>query len=267
MRLATVDGLVTLFYDGSKELYNHELHYEWKLHQYYLKNSERVPFTPSGECKQYMRARQSWQQVVIVDGVTEIPEYTFYQCKNLKRVIFADTVISIEERAFYNCSDLKFVILSINLECIGREAFRKCNLFSVFIPPSCREIGGSAFSQNKNLVILNVPQNIELGPGIVKFTGLVNICPFSSTYHEEFNAWLKSINDEEKFTMHRVCSSFHPTLDMIVNTMKDKGGPKAFKVKNIIGITPSQYLEENPYVDVNEKDVIERYILQMVGEL
>ena len=49
--------------------------------------------------------------------------------------------------------------------------------------------------------------------------------------------------------------------------MSKKRKIKRFKIKNRIGITPSQYLEENPYVDVNEKDVIERYILQMVGEL
>jgi hypothetical protein len=31
MRVATVDGLVTLFYDGSKELYNRELNNEWEV--------------------------------------------------------------------------------------------------------------------------------------------------------------------------------------------------------------------------------------------
>ena len=30
MRVATVDGLVTLFYDGSKKLYNDELDDEWE---------------------------------------------------------------------------------------------------------------------------------------------------------------------------------------------------------------------------------------------
>lgn len=31
----------------------------------------------SDECRQYYRERLSWQQIIIVEGVTEIPECTF----------------------------------------------------------------------------------------------------------------------------------------------------------------------------------------------
>lgn len=52
---------------------------------------------------------------------------------------------------------------------------------------------------------------------------------------------------------------------MILDTMKDKGGLKAFNVKNSIGITPSGYLKENPFADATEKEVVEKYIIQMMG--
>ncbi|GFH52692.1 hypothetical protein CTEN210_09168 [Chaetoceros tenuissimus] len=276
MRVATVDGLVTLFYDGSKELYNEKLYYKYiavldENGDLSGPNEDDVELLNlSEECKNYFRERLSWQQIIIVDGVTEIPAWTFYECYNIKRVIFANTVMRIEESAFLKCKSLVLIKLSVNLEYIGERAFGYCNLLSVFIPPSCGDIDREAFEDNKNLAILNVTQDAVLQGGrkVISSTELSKRCfvPFSD-FSGAFNAWLKNINNGDQFALHRVCSSFKPTLDMIMNTMKEKGGPKAFKVENRIGITPSRYLNENPYVDVTEKEIIKKYIMQMVGEL
>ena len=148
MRVATVDGLVTLFYDGSKELWNQELIDEWQERRQNIGHVEEddnwESWDLSNECKEYFRERFSWQQV-IVEGVMEIPEFTFSGCFNIKRVIFADTVIRIEHGAFFRCYNLVFIKLSLRLEYIGECAFELCNLSSVFVPPSCREIGMGAF--------------------------------------------------------------------------------------------------------------------------
>lgn len=53
---------------------------------------------------------------------------------------------------------------------------------------------------------------------------------------------------------------------MILEVLLDKGGPKAFKEENSIGITPSRYLKENPYIHVTEKEIVEKYILEMMEE-
>lgn len=267
MRVATVDGLVTLYYDGSKELYNLELHREWAVA---LESKSEGTDTlealdMSDECRAYLRERFSWQQVIVVDGVTEIPEDTFSFCLNIKRVIFADTVIRIQRSAFFGCRNLVFIKWSLRLELIGRDTFKGCNLSSVFIPPRCREIGQEAFANNKNLTILNISQDTELGTGIINHTELRE--RYSQFNDGSLNTRLKNINHTDQFDLHRVCSSFEPTLDMILDTMKEKGGPKAFSVVNSIGITPSRYLKENPYADVKEIEVIDKYILQMTGEL
>lgn len=93
MRVATVDGLITLFYDGSKELWNEELDQELKLAYYDERTNldDSVEETLykidswdiSNECKRYYRERLSWQQIIVVDDVTEIPEFTFYLCLNI----------------------------------------------------------------------------------------------------------------------------------------------------------------------------------------
>ncbi|GFH60476.1 hypothetical protein CTEN210_16952 [Chaetoceros tenuissimus] len=274
MGVAIVDGLVTLFYDGSRELFDDELHWGGcgNTNIFGDRSSDWQSWSLSEECREYIRERLSWQQIIIADGVTEIPDRTFYHCRNIKQVIFADTVVWVGNYAFSNsriyCNNLSYIKLPPTLEYIGTQAFRLCDLLSVFIPPSCTEIDYAAFTENSRLTYISIPQNTEISQhhNIIAFTELFHRSPFMPHDHEEVNLWLKSINANERFALHRVCSSFRPTLDMILQTMVDKGGPHAFKVENNIDITPSRYLKENPYVDVTEKDVIEKYILQMMGE-
>ena len=89
--------------------------------------------------------RGSWEVIIVLPGVEIIPEGTFIRCGNVKVVIMADTVRRIEDWVFSWCSSLIFIKLSRNLEFIGTFAFSSCSLTSIFIPPSCREIGVYAF--------------------------------------------------------------------------------------------------------------------------
>lgn len=274
MRVATVDGLVTLFYDGSKMLYNEELDLEW--HRAY--NHERSAGRDgsgaarilSNECKEYIKERWTWQQIIVVEGVTEISEHTFESCYSISRVIFADTVVRIEKRAFLYCKNLYHIKLSINLELIGEEAFEYCNLFSVFVPPTCTEIGRSAFECNENLFILNVPQHTELGRGIINDTRLMKILGYSYWMQNiinppEVNEKIKSVNDGDEYHLHRVCSSFQPRKQ-VIGAIIDENGIGAFQERNGIGITASHYLAKNPYKDITELDIIRDYIMKKMGE-
>lgn len=122
MRTELVDGLWTLFYDGS-ELFNYELH------------TERFPIERRSHfAQQYWKERELWQQVIVLDGVSIIPRQTFHGCKNIKRVILANTVTRIEGWAFSKCILLDDVKWSMNLEYIGLNAFKCCALKHGFIP-------------------------------------------------------------------------------------------------------------------------------------
>lgn len=272
MRVTTVDGLVTLFYDGSV-IYNWKLHDEW-VYEFYNhdKNDDNwESWNLSVECKRYWKERQSWQQIIIEEGVTEIPYYTFKRCKSIRRVIFSNTVVRIVEWAFHGCFSLSFIKWSINIEVIEDGAFGGCDLISVFIPPRCREIKDLAFVSNKNLIIFSSPRDTALGDSIIARTKLIeNSSPFELTrygyYHgqtEEVNNWLKNVNSGEQYSLHRACSSFQPLKEVILAIVKAKG-IGAFQVKNEAGITPSQYLKENPYADVEEMDIVREYIATMM---
>ena len=180
----------------------------------------------------------------------------------------------IEDAAFSNCWSLSYVRLSRNLELIGEEAFRVCeSLTSIFIPPSCRWIGDLAFERCSGLIILSVPEHTELRINVIAGTALVTASPTStnlSGWYEnqrEVNRWIKNINgDTDDFALHRACSSYYPITE-IIHAIVKRQGLKALKKKNEIGITPLQYLEENPFADISQSALMKQYVLEMMGEI
>ena len=274
MRVAHVDGLVTLFYDGS-ELYNHQLNSE--LFRILMgenrRETEEDMIQVSEACKKYWKERQSWQQIIVEEGVKVIPHKTFYRCFNVQKVIFANTVIRVEPLAFFQCYGLVFLKLSINLKCIAGGAFEECDLSSVFIPPMCKEIGTCAFAFNKRLSIFHISSDTQLQRQVIAGTALINDSPFDTNrvghYNDrnrEVEMWIKNINsDMIKHELHRSCSSTQFRKEVIDSIIEDKE-IVAFKEKNEIGISASQYLQANPFADVKEAEIIREYILKKMGE-
>ena len=273
MRVATVDGLVTLFYDGSKKPHNEELEDEWwDEKQNHTNHDDWEEWPLSDVCKRYLRERRSWQQIIIVEGVTEIPFFAFCGCKKIKRVIMANTVIRIKQWAFRGCRNLTYIKWSINIEVIESIAFYGCGLTSVFIPPRCRTIEEGAFRDNYDLTLFHVHPNVQLGRNLLSNTKLLRDSRFelhrSGNYdlqtHEVHN-WIKNINNDDKYSLHRACCSFQP-LKEVIYTIILQQGIGAFNIKNDSGITPSRYLKENPYAAIKEMDIIRSYVMKMMGE-
>ena len=219
--------------------------------------------------------RDSWEVIIVLPGVEIIPEFTFFDCINIETVFMDVTVRRIEDGAFSACEGLVFIKLSRNLEYIGQTAFWRCDsLTSIFIPPSCREIDDWAFQRCKKLIILNIPQNVQLGRGVFEGTALLEKSPidtdeigiYDEDNEEEALQWIRSFNNEEIHALHRACSSFNPLSEIIHNLIK-RLGIDAMRMKNSIGITPSQYLEANMFTDISEKEIVNRYILDSMGEI
>ena len=78
--------------------------------------------------------------------------------------------------------------------------------------------------------------------------------------------WVKSINHEQEYALHRACTSFNP-LSEIIHALVKRKGIKAMKMPNAIGITPSQYLAANPFADISEMEIVNRCLLDMMGEV
>ena len=250
-------GKRTLFYNGER-LWDEDDEEQWLIYD--------------------KEERQTWKVIIVLPGVEVIPDSTFEECDNVEIVIMADTVKRIERMAFFNCYSLVFIKLSRNLEYIGIAAFRCCqSLTSIYIPPLCREICNRAFWGCRKLIILSIPQTIELGDNVIANTKLIKSSHFSEDelqidiignyeINEEVNAWIKNVNgNDEKYALHRACSSFNPMTDIIYGIVK-RQGLKSFHKKNAIGITPLQYLEENPFGEIEQQKLMKRFILEMMGE-
>ena len=76
---------------------------------------------------------------------------------------------------------------------------------------------------------------------------------------------VKRINDADNLALHRACASFNP-FTTIIHTLVKREGIEGMRRGNAIGITPSQYLEANPFADISEKEIISRFILENMGE-
>ena len=160
------------------------------------------------------------------------------------------------------------------------------------MPPRCREICEDAFKYNKKLSIFHVPQDTELGRNIIVGTALARASSMENneqligtghnfTGHNfaqvrayeqgriaasnNMNQWLKNMNNDSQFTLHRACSSYQP-LKEVINAIILQKGLKALREENSAGVTPSRYLQENPYTELNEKEIIREYLIKMMGE-
>ena len=103
--------------------------------------------------------------IIIPSTVTEIGEYTFYNCHLLKSITIPDGVTSIGEDAFCRCTSLTSITIPDSVTKIGYEAFCGCtSLESLTIPDSVTSIGHSAFALACDLESLRLSSNVkELG--------------------------------------------------------------------------------------------------------
>ena len=81
------------------------------------------------------------KEIIIEDGITEIPDNAFSRCENLEKITIPKTVIKIGFNAFTRCYHLKEVVLSEGLVEIDNTAFRFCDsLKELHIPSTVKKI-------------------------------------------------------------------------------------------------------------------------------
>ncbi len=83
----------------------------------------------------------------IPDSVSEISDWAFANCNNLKSVIIPDSVQKIGEGAFFRCENLERIIIPYSVDVIEDTAFRGCeNLKEVYIESkTIKELGWGIF--------------------------------------------------------------------------------------------------------------------------
>lgn len=101
--------------------------------------------------------------VVIPDTVTEIKNYAFSSCKNLKDVTLSKNLKTLGANAFFYCSELESIELPASIEDLGIYTFCASGLKSVTIPESSTltSIEDFVFFQCPQLTEVNIPATVE----------------------------------------------------------------------------------------------------------
>ena len=113
------------------------------------------------------------EELVIPEGVTEIPESFVKGCESLKTVVLPSTIKTINDCAFNACENLSSINLPEGLEKIGFGAFGKCrSLNKIDLPNSISLIARFAFDKT-NVEHIVIPEGVQLGDNV--FSECVNL--------------------------------------------------------------------------------------------
>ncbi len=98
--------------------------------------------------------------VKLPDGLTKIGSSSFSGCSNLTEITIPSTVTTIESGAFHGTS-ISQIVLPDNIEAINGQTFRNCSLLkSVNIPANVTSIGSEAF-RSSGLESITIPGHVS----------------------------------------------------------------------------------------------------------
>lgn len=105
--------------------------------------------------------RDNITQVVVQDGITNIPQHAFEDCFVLKSITIPNSIKSIGDNAFLCCYSLKSITIPNGVTSIGNKAFYFCYaLQSITIPNTVTLIGDNAFYTCTSLRSITLPDNL-----------------------------------------------------------------------------------------------------------
>lgn len=110
------------------------------------------------------------EKVVIPEGIMDIGEYAFSNCRSLIKFPFSSVKGSIGREAFSWCTTLTDLIILENITNIGEGAFRYCTGLKTVSLFNTGNIGESAFEHCENLVDVSISENVT-DIGSENFTG------------------------------------------------------------------------------------------------
>lgn len=100
--------------------------------------------------------------VRLSDDITNIPDISFSQCKNLKSVVLPDGITTIGDEMFAGCSSLTSVSIPNMVTRIGAGAFSGCTgLTAINVPDLVKSIGGNAFYGCSSLTAISIPDSVK----------------------------------------------------------------------------------------------------------
>lgn len=99
--------------------------------------------------------------IEIPEGITFIPDDTFWNYTNIVEVQLPSSIRSIGEWAFYGCSNLTSINLPAGLTSIGESAFAYCEkLEEIIIPEGVTRVNNYTFQYCSSLTTVSIPASV-----------------------------------------------------------------------------------------------------------
>ena len=106
-------------------------------------------------------SRGSITAAVIGDGVTEVSDYAFFYCRELKSLALPDSLTKIGQSAFAGCENLPELTIPDSITGIGPRAFAYCGgLTGITLPDSLTEVPDWAFFRCAALTGAELPAGV-----------------------------------------------------------------------------------------------------------
>ena len=117
------------------------------------------------EIGEYAFAETTVKKITLPESLTKIGDYAFYM-STLEEIVIPSGVKEIGYSSFDRCMNLEKVTLNNGLEKIGERSFMLCSMLSdIEIPDTVTEIGGEAF-MGTGLYSVTIPASVtSLGSG------------------------------------------------------------------------------------------------------
>lgn len=155
------DGTMIIY--GTGNLYDYTFNYDgvqWISHYNEVKRIEIIEGITRIGTYIFWNFR-NLEKITIPNTMTEIGEYAFRDCSNLKNVSIPNTVTKIEAFTFYGCSSLKSVSIPNTVTKIGENAFCDCSsLKNIIIPDKMTKIELCAFAGCSSLEKMTIPNTV-----------------------------------------------------------------------------------------------------------
>ncbi|GEM_PF-3705045 len=189
-------------------------------------DSGSTPFRPYGKAQFYDADGNRLTHITIPDGITEIKDYAFYECRDLESVTFNGKETRIGDMAFSNTS-----------------------LATLDLPSSVRELGKYAFAGTKL-------EKAELPASLTKIdTGCFNACPLESVTMENGGNGVYSIKENciieiaEKKLIYSCCD--HIPSDGSVERIGENAFQGNRKITRLIVPDTVKYIEREAFFHCN----------------
>ena len=105
-------------------------------------------------------------KIVLLDNITSIGSWAFYDCSNVKSIVIPSSVTTIGDRAFMSCSSLTNIEIPNGITSIESYTFQSCSsLENIILPNTLQNIRGYSFrfcTSLKSIVLPSSVTNIEL---------------------------------------------------------------------------------------------------------